>query len=83
MLQQLLWLSAGPASRRRREGSLQAIESGPLIGTRGLESGEGQRQELSDTMIPESYEVERVWTGGGGLVVGGFAASLLIAASRQ
>ena len=81
MLQQLLWLSAGPASRRRREGSLQAIESGPLIGKCGLESGEGQRQELSDTMIPESYEVERVWTGG--LVVGGFAASLLIAASRQ
>jgi hypothetical protein len=49
-----------------------------------MESGEGQRQELSDTMIPESYEVERVWTGGtGGLVVGGFVASLLIAASRQ
>ncbi len=46
-----------------------------------MESGEGQRQELSDTMIPESYEVERVWTGG--LVVGGFVASLLIAASRQ
>lgn len=36
---------------------------------------------ISDTMIPESYEVERVWTGG--LVVGGFAASLLIAASLQ
>ena len=34
---------------------------------------------ISDTMIPESYEVERVWTGG--LVVGGFAASLLIAAA--
>jgi ZIP family zinc transporter len=36
---------------------------------------------ISDTMIPESYEVERVWTGG--LVVGGFAASLLIAASLR
>lgn len=36
---------------------------------------------ISDTMIPESYEVERVWTGG--LVVGGFASSLLIAASLQ
>ena len=36
---------------------------------------------ISDTMIPESYEIERVWTGG--LVVGGFAASLLIAASLR
>ena len=36
---------------------------------------------ISDTMIPESYEVDRVWTGG--LVVGGFAASLLIAASLR
>jgi len=32
---------------------------------------------ISDTMVPESYEVERVWTGG--LVVMGFALSLLIA----
>ena len=32
---------------------------------------------LADTMLPESYAVERVWTGL--LVVGGFAASLLIA----
>jgi ZIP family zinc transporter len=32
---------------------------------------------ISDTMIPESYAVERVWTGG--LVVAGFAGSLLIA----
>ncbi|MEI6454367.1 MAG: hypothetical protein WCO31_07220 [Actinomycetes bacterium] len=33
---------------------------------------------IADTMIPESYKIEREWTGG--LVVGGFALSLLIAA---
>lgn len=32
---------------------------------------------ITDTMVPEAYEVERTWTGG--LVVAGFAASLLIA----
>ena len=32
---------------------------------------------LADTMLPESYAVERTWTGA--LVVGGFAGSLLIA----
>ncbi len=32
---------------------------------------------IADTMMPESYEVEREWTGG--LVVAGFALSLLIA----
>ncbi|MEY4135928.1 MAG: hypothetical protein RL205_56 [Actinomycetota bacterium] len=32
---------------------------------------------LADTMLPESYRIERSWTGA--LVVGGFAASLLIA----
>ena len=34
---------------------------------------------IADTMIPESYQVEREWTGG--LVVAGFALSLLIAAA--
>lgn len=33
---------------------------------------------IADTMVPEAYEVEREWTGG--LVVAGFALSLLIAA---
>jgi len=33
---------------------------------------------IADTMIPESYQVEREWTGG--LVVAGFALSLLLAA---
>jgi ZIP family zinc transporter len=33
---------------------------------------------VTDTMIPESYEVERWWTGG--LVVVGFSASLLLGA---
>lgn len=33
---------------------------------------------IADTMVPDSYEVEREWTGG--LVVAGFALSLLIAA---
>jgi ZIP family zinc transporter len=33
---------------------------------------------VTDTMIPESYEVERWWTGG--LVVAGFSLSLLIGA---
>ncbi len=33
---------------------------------------------IADTMVPESYEVEREWTGG--LVVAGFSLSLLIAA---
>jgi hypothetical protein len=33
---------------------------------------------VADTMVPEAYEVERMWTGG--LVVAGFALSLLIAA---
>ncbi len=32
---------------------------------------------ISDTVIPESYAIERVWTGG--LVVGGFAGSLVLA----
>lgn len=32
---------------------------------------------LADSMLPESYAVERAWTGA--LVVGGFAGSLLIA----
>jgi ZIP family zinc transporter len=32
---------------------------------------------LADTMLPESYALERTWTGA--LVVGGFAGSLLIA----
>jgi ZIP family zinc transporter len=32
---------------------------------------------LADTMLPESYAVERTWTGA--LVVGGFAGSLLMA----
>lgn len=34
---------------------------------------------IADTMIPEAYEVERTWTGG--LVVAGFAGSLLIASA--
>ena len=34
---------------------------------------------IADTMIPESYRIEREWTGG--LVVAGFALSLLIAAA--
>lgn len=34
---------------------------------------------IADTMIPESYQVEREWTGG--LVVAGFALSLLLAAA--
>ena len=34
---------------------------------------------IADTMIPESYKIEREWTGG--LVVTGFALSLLIAAA--
>jgi zinc transporter, ZIP family len=33
---------------------------------------------ISDTMLPESFAIERVWTGG--LVVAGFSLSLLIAA---
>jgi ZIP family zinc transporter len=33
---------------------------------------------IADTMVPESYEIEREWTGG--LVVAGFSLSLLIAA---
>lgn len=33
---------------------------------------------IADTMVPDSYEVEREWTGG--LVVAGFTLSLLIAA---
>ena len=33
---------------------------------------------VADTMVPEAYEVARTWTGG--LVVAGFALSLLIAA---
>ena len=33
---------------------------------------------ITDTMVPEAYEVERTWTGA--LVVGGFALSLIIAA---
>lgn len=33
---------------------------------------------IADTMVPDSYAVEREWTGG--LVVAGFALSLLIAA---
>ncbi len=33
---------------------------------------------IADTMVPDAYEVEREWTGG--LVVAGFALSLLIAA---
>jgi ZIP family zinc transporter len=32
---------------------------------------------ITDTMVPEAYAVERTWTGG--LVVGGFALSLVIA----
>ena len=50
-------------------GAVQTFAAGALLAM------------ISDTMIPESYEVERVWTGG--LVVGGFAASLLIAASLR
>ncbi len=34
---------------------------------------------IADTMVPESYEIEREWTGG--LVVAGFSLSLLIAAA--
>jgi ZIP family zinc transporter len=34
---------------------------------------------IADTMIPDSYQVEREWTGG--LVVAGFALSLLLAAA--
>jgi len=34
---------------------------------------------IADTMVPDSYAVEREWTGG--LVVAGFALSLLIAAA--
>lgn len=33
---------------------------------------------ITDTMVPEAYEVERTWTGG--LVVAGFALSLLVSA---
>ena len=33
---------------------------------------------ISDTMLPESFAIERLWTGG--LVVAGFSLSLLIAA---
>lgn len=48
-------------------GIVQAFAAGALLAM------------IADTMVPEAYEVERVWTGG--LVVGGFALSLLIAAA--
>lgn len=53
-------------------------EDSPLTGLAQTFAAGALLAMVTDTMIPEAYELEREWTGG--LVVAGFAASLAIGA---
>jgi ZIP family zinc transporter len=57
---------------------LLATDDGTLTGIVQTFAAGALLAMVADTMVPEAYEVERMWTGG--LVVAGFALSLLIAA---
>ncbi|MBK9738277.1 MAG: ZIP family zinc transporter [Actinobacteria bacterium] len=56
---------------------LLAADDGTLTGLVQTFAAGALLAMVADTMVPEAYEVERTWTGG--LVVVGFAASLMIA----
>jgi zinc transporter, ZIP family len=58
---------------------LLATDDGTLTGVVQTFAAGALLAMVADTMVPEAYEVERMWTGG--LVVGGFSLSLLIAAA--
>ncbi len=79
----LMWLAvvATSAVAAGLGHTVLASDDGTLTGVVQTFAAGALLAMISDTMIPESYEIERVWTGG--LVVGGFAASLLIAASLR
>ncbi len=56
---------------------LLATDDGTLTGVVQTFAGGALLAMIADTMVPEAYEVERMWTGG--LVVAGFALSLIVA----
>ncbi len=57
---------------------LLATDDGTLTGIVQTFAAGALLAMIADTMVPEAYEVERMWTGG--LVVAGFALSLVVAA---
>jgi ZIP family zinc transporter len=57
---------------------LLATDDGTLTGIVQTFAAGALLAMIADTMVPEAYEVERMWTGG--LVVSGFALSLVVAA---
>jgi len=58
---------------------LLAADDGTLAGLVQTFAAGALLAMIADTMVPEAYEVERVWTGA--LVVAGFALSLLVASA--
>ena len=59
--------------------TLLASDDGTITGVVQTFAAGALLAMIANTMIPDAYQVEREWTGG--LVVAGFALSLLIAAA--